>query len=91
MSRKGGQKMFVYTEESSKRTLTPWGKEVKKRLLDRDMKQDDVVAHLLEQGYKINKTHLSNLLCGIGASARGGEIAEINKLLGIYIIPRKGG
>ena len=75
--------MFVFSEESVKSTLTPWGLEVKKRLLDRGMKQQDLVDELLRRGYKVSKITLSQMLKGIGISARMPEVHEINGILEI--------
>jgi uncharacterized protein YehS (DUF1456 family) len=75
--------MFVFDDISTRRTLSPWGIEVKKRLLEVNMRQDDIVAHLKSKGFDIEKSHLSNLFFGIGARNRKNEIAEINRFLGI--------
>lgn len=75
--------MFVFSEASVRSTLTPWGLEVKKRLLDRGMKQQDLVDELVSKGFKINKITLSQMLKGIGVSARMDEIREINVILEI--------
>lgn len=75
--------MFVFSEESVKSTLTPWGLEVKKRLLDRGMKQQDLVDELLRRGYKLSKITLSQMLKGIGVSARMAEVHDINGILDI--------
>lgn len=75
--------MFIFDEKSTQRILTPWGKEVKMRLLERNMQQNDLVSALLEKGYKVNKIIISQILYGIGASARGEEIKEISKILEI--------
>lgn len=75
--------MFVFSEESVKSTLTPWGLEVKKRLLDRGLKQQDLVDRLLAKGYKVSKITLSQMLKGIGISARMSEVHEINAILEI--------
>jgi hypothetical protein len=75
--------MFVYSYEAAKRKLTAWGIEVKKRLLDLQIMQDDVVSRLNNLGFKINKVEFSNLLYGVGVSCRKNEIAEINKMLNI--------
>ena len=41
--------MVAFTEASTRRVLSPWGVEVKKRLIERSLKQDDLVAMLVEQ------------------------------------------
>lgn len=75
--------MATFTEASTRRLLSPWGAEVKKRLIDKSLKQDDLVTVLVEQGYCIDKAALSNLLYGIGASNRQMEIECISRFLGI--------
>lgn len=75
--------MVAFTEVSTRRVLSPWGAEVKKRLIDRSLKQDDLVGMLLDQGHTIDKAALSNLLYGIGVSNRQPEIESISQFLGI--------
>ncbi|HBR31921.1 MAG TPA: hypothetical protein DD733_07545 [Clostridiales bacterium] len=75
--------MFVFNNDSARRVYTPWGKEVIKRLIDRDMRQSDLLTKLQTEGFNINKHHLSNLMYGVGTSARTGEIKEINRILEI--------
>ena len=55
--------------------------EVKKRLIDRRMQQDDLVRALRNRGYDIGKAALCNLLIGI--SNRRGEIEKISRILEI--------
>lgn len=74
---------MIYNENACRITYTPWGLEVKKRLLERNMRRDDVVRHLIKTGFDINKGHVTNLLKGIGASARAKEIEEISRFLDI--------
>lgn len=81
--------MAVFREASTRRVLSPWGAEVKKRLIDRSLKQDDLVDALQGQGHSINKAALSNLLYGIGASNRQEEIEYISRFLDIPYIRRK--
>ena len=45
--------MVAFTEASTRRVLSPWGVEVKKRLIERSLKQDDLVAMLVEQGHRL--------------------------------------
>jgi len=75
--------MDIFTGASTRRVLSPWGVEVKKRLIDRSLKQDDLVSMLQRQGHSINKVALSNLLYGIGVSNRQPEIESISQLLNI--------
>ena len=82
--------MVAFNEASTWRVLSPWGTEVKKRLIDRSLKQDDLVGMLLGQGYSIDKAALSNLLYGIGVSNRQSEIESISELLEIpYLKPTR--
>ena len=73
----------VFTPASTRRAVSPWGAEVKKRLIDRQMQQDDLVSFLQGQGFQITKFTLSNLLYGIGTSNRQREIESISDYLGI--------
>lgn len=75
--------MFIFNEESVRSTLTPWGMEVKKRLIDRGLKQQDLVDRLSEKGFKVNKATLSQMLKGIGIGTRMAEVHEINVILEI--------
>lgn len=75
--------MMIFDENSYSMTYTPWGVEVKKRLLDRHMKQNELVQYLKDRGFNIEKGHVTNLLKGIGASNRKPEIAAISELLEI--------
>lgn len=75
--------MTTFSEASTRRLLSPWGAEVKKRLIDRSLKQDDLVDKLQDLGYKIDKAALSNLLYGIGVSTRQAEIESISQFLDI--------
>jgi len=79
----------AFTEASTRRVLSPWGVEVKKRLLDRSLKQDDLVAMLRAQGHSIDKAALSNLLYGIGVSNRRAEIESVSRLLDIPYLKRE--
>lgn len=79
--------MVTFNEMSTRRMLSPWGAEVKKRLIDRAIKQDDLVSMLQKQGCNIDKAALSNLLYGIGVSNRGTEIERISQFLDIPYKP----
>lgn len=74
---------MVFTENSYRMVCTPWGVEVKKRLLDRNMKQDDLVKYLNDMGFKITKGHLASLLKGVGTTNRKAEIEAISEYLDI--------
>jgi len=78
----------AFTEASTRRVLSPWGVEVKKRLLDRSLKQADLVTMLRARGHNIHKGALSNLLYGIGVSNRQSEIESINQFLDIPYLKR---
>lgn len=75
--------MVIFNESSTRRVLSPWGGEVKKRLIDRSLKQDDLVSMLQGLGHSIDKAGLSNLLYGIGVSNRQAEIESISRFLDI--------
>ena len=75
--------MVAFSEASTRRVLSPWGAEVKKRLIDRSLRQDDLVGTLQALGYSIDKAALSNMLYGIGVSNRQAEIESISQFLDI--------
>ena len=77
----------VFTAASTRRAVSPWGAEVKKRLIDRRMQQDDIVRTLRDSGFEIDKASLSNLLYGIGVSNRQREIETISRILEIPYQP----
>jgi len=72
-----------------RKTLTPWGLEVKKRLLERKFArvppftQDEIIQHLNGLGFLTNKANFSLLLRGIGAKKRAAEVKAVNDLLRI--------
>ncbi|HAN21599.1 MAG: hypothetical protein A2Y15_05950 [Clostridiales bacterium GWF2_36_10] len=72
--------MFVFDEDSAKRIMTPWGKEVSKCLIDRNMKHSELLKKIRIAGYDIHKGNLSNLLYGVGVSARPEVVKEINRI-----------
>lgn len=59
------------------------GSRSQKRLIDRGLRQQDLVNKLNERGFKISKMLLSALLYGNCASAHIAEIREINAILEI--------
>lgn len=75
--------MITFNENSTRRVLTPWGIEVKTRLLSKGMKQQDLVLLLQKNGFQINKITLSQLLYGVGISKRIDIISKINEILNI--------
>jgi len=68
---------------------TPWGVEVKKRLLERELErnppysQKTLLEHLNSKGFSIKKQTLNHMLNGRSLTAREGEVEEINRVLGI--------
>lgn len=75
--------MFIFNEETTKRTLTPWGCEVKKKLIDKNMTQQNLVDALRDKGYRITKQVFSQMLVGLCRTTRSAEIHEINLILEI--------
>ena len=73
----------VFTMKSTRRTFSPWGAEVKKRLIDLRMKQNELVSYLRDSGFDIDKVVLSSLLYGVGVSSRQREIEAISRFLQI--------
>lgn len=63
--------------------LTPWGIEVKKKLLERGMMQDELIETLRGQGYQIHKVQFTMLLRGQGRRTHQPEIEYISRELGI--------
>lgn len=80
---------MIFDESSYCSALTPWGAEVTRRLSERKIAgkpygtQIALVHYLNDKGFKITKSHFTNLLKGIGASNRKSEIAAVSELLGI--------
>lgn len=74
--------MYIFTLESTKHTVTPWGAEVKRLLREQQLSQDTLCALLCSEGYSIDKVQLCRLLRG---STRGKlpVILAINAILGI--------
>lgn len=60
------------------RKLTPFGKEVKKRLIDLDMTQVELASML-----GIKKQYITKILCGERKGSK--YIKEISKILGIDV------
>ena len=75
--------MIIFNAASTRRTLCPWGEEVKLQLLKRRMQQEDLLAMMRASGFEISKQTLSNLLYGLGTSARQQEVIYISRQLGI--------
>lgn len=75
--------MTAFNVASTRRVPNPWGMEVKKRLIGRGLRQDDLVRMLREGGFEIDKHVLANLLYGIGGTNRQPEIREISRFLDI--------
>ena len=64
--------MVAFNEASTRRVLSPWGAEVKKRLIDRSLKQDDLVSMLRHQGHNVDNG-------GCGPCDGGGDAAYIKR------------
>lgn len=75
--------MYEFTLQSAMARLTPWGEEVKRRLKDRDMTQDNLCAAMRTQGYEIDKVHMCILLRGRCIKKNIPLIIAINRFLGI--------
>ena len=65
------------------RPLTPWGKEVKKRMLDLDMDPQDVVDAVQAKGLNLHKSFLSAMICGVSGKNVPETVAAIDEILGI--------
>lgn len=65
------------------RPLTPWGKEVKKRMLDLDMSPQDVVDAVHKRGLNLQKSFLSAMICGVAGMNVPATVAAIDEILGI--------
>ena len=78
--------MIVLNTASLQNGKTEWGKAVSKQLVDKNLKQQDLVTFLVNQGFeKTDKSFISKLLSGIGTSTHMPEIEAINKLLDIQL------
>ena len=65
------------------RPLTPWGKEVKKKMLDLDMRPQDVIEQVRARGLNLNSPFLSEMLCGVSGMKVPETVAAIDDILGI--------
>ena len=75
--------MFIYTEESATQNQTPWGKEVRHKLLDANLTQTKLIEQLKEKGFILTKSQLNALLKGRGLRTQQDAIHAINQILGI--------
>lgn len=76
--------MFIYTEESATPHLTPWGLEVRRRLLENgNMKQTGLIKLLEKKNIFLKRYTLVLLLQGRGTSNHRETIHAINEILGI--------
>lgn len=66
-------------------TLTEWGAAVSIALIQKRLKQKDLLLELQSRGYDIDKGTLSSLLRGRGATTKTSIIDEINKILEISV------
>lgn len=74
---------MMFDDTTTRRMLTPWGIEVKKRLLERNTKQEALLQNLRDEGFDIDKRELSSLLYGVGVSARKRIVVRISEILDI--------
>ena len=65
------------------RPLTPWGKEVKKRMIDLDLEPEDLVRAVRDKGITFDKTKLSRVISGEVGQKSPELIAAIDSLLEI--------
>jgi len=76
--------MFVCTQETVARRLTPWGEEVRRRLNERGIQQVALVEKLRDLGFKrMEVPDLSDMLRGTKIRGHLPEISAINEFLGI--------
>ena len=74
--------MYIFTLESTRKQLTPWGAEVQRILRERQLSQDALCESLSAEGYAIDKVQLCRLLRG-GTRGKLPVILAINAHLGI--------
>ena len=65
------------------RPLTPWGREVKMRMLAMDLSNKELVSKICGTGVRVNEAKLSMMLSGAGGQRMPEVIAAIDSLLGI--------
>ena len=75
--------MFIYTEESATQKQTPWGIEVRHKLLDANLTQTKLIGELKSKGITLAKSQLNALLKGRGLRTQQEAIHAINQILGI--------
>lgn len=56
---------------------------MRKRLAERNLRQQDLVEHLKKEGYTVEKALISQMMHGNSIGKRMREIREINRFLGI--------
>lgn len=66
-----------------KRRLTPWGKEVKMRMLALDISAKDLVRAINDQGITFDRTKLSRIISGEVGQKSPELIAAIDSILEI--------
>lgn len=70
--------------EKEKHALTPWGKLVKLRLLEKDMTLVELRAQLQSMGMHPAKVTLIGMMRGYRSGQRSADVtAAINRILGI--------
>lgn len=63
--------------------LSPWGKEVFKRIIDKDLTQTEVVDMLRAQGLKITRASLCEMMSGRHGMRSPDMVAAIDRLLDV--------
>lgn len=76
---------FICTRASFDRTYTAWGNEVKEKLWEHRMNQNDLSRRLIKEGFEISNMNLSQFLrYGYGAlTTQKNLVIAINNILGI--------
>lgn len=76
--------MFVYNERNAERPLlTPWGREVKSRLIRQEITQKELIDKLKWKGFRISEPAFTGILQGRGLKNRRDLIHEVNSILEI--------
>ena len=63
--------------------VTPWGKEVKKRMIDTDIQPKELVAIIRARGILITTVKLSQMLSGVTGQRSPDMVAAIEDILSI--------
>lgn len=65
------------------RPLTPWGKEVKKQMLEQDIEASQIISALRAQGIRTSASQISCMLSGTLGQRSPEVVAAIDRLLSI--------